>query len=124
MMPSNANEEYFKIDGKNMPIPSTINLLSEIIWSKNSGRTSDTTFTGDIVGYKKKLQLSWGILTREELKILQRALKPAFFTVYFLNDETNGFETITCYRGELSASVYCYCFDHTYKDISVNLIEK
>lgn len=125
MMPQHEYEgAYFKIDGKDMPIPSAIGFEDEVLWSSNTGRSSNGETNGDIIDYKKKIKLTWDLLTREEMKLLKQALKPAFFSIYFLDDEDNTFKTITCFRSNISSSVYGYAFSHTYKDVSVDLTQK
>lgn len=125
MMPQHDYEgAYFKIDGKVMPIPSAIGFDDDILWSSNTGRTSNGETNGDIIDYKKKIKLTWDLLTKEELSMLKQALKPAFFVVTYLDDETNEFQSMTCYRGNISSSVYGYAFQHVYKDITVDLTQR
>lgn len=125
MMPQHEYEgAYFKIDEKEMPIPSAIGFEDEVLWSSNTGRSSNGETNGDIIDYKKKIKLTWDLLSKEEMMILKQALKPAFFTVTYLDDEDDTFKTITCFRGNISSSVYSYAFTHTYKDVSVDLTQK
>lgn len=114
------------IDGVTMPQAKSLTITEEKIWSKNAGRSADSgKMIGDIIGYKYKLQIQWGLLSREDTAKIGAAVKPVFFNVTFLSPVTNSRVTKTFYAGTPTYPVYSYVDGvKTYQGTAVDLIEQ
>lgn len=99
-----------KIDGVQMPEPKLqgITFTKEKIWSKNAGRTTDGTMVGDVIAIKTKMKITFPVLTGEQVSKLDKALEPAFISVYFKDPRVNAYATKRFYAGTPSYPVYSY----------------
>lgn len=107
-----------------LPCPVSLSVNDEIIWSKNTGRTTAGTMTGDIVAEKKNLDIKWGILPESDVKKIKDNLRTGFFPVTFRDD---GMElNISAYRGTLSKEHLGYIGDgiYYYRSVSVSIIQQ
>ena len=66
-----------------------ISVSREKIWSKNTGRTTDGTMTGDIVAIKKKYVIEMPPMSGAEVALLDGLLSEPFFTAKLKNPQTN-----------------------------------
>lgn len=110
-----------------MPEPklSGITFTKEKIWSKNTGRTTDGTMTGDVIAIKTKMQITWGCLSGEQVALLDTAVSPAFISVYFKDPRLNSYTTKTFYAGTPTYPVYSYVNGFPeYIGCAVDLIEQ
>ena len=116
-----------KIDGVQMPEPKFqgITISPEKIWSKNTGRTTTGEMVGDIVCIKLTYKISWPPLSAEQVALIDAAITPAFFDVYFKNPRTNQYETKRMYAGTPTYPVYSDANGlPDYVGVAVDLIEK
>jgi len=112
-----------KIDGVAIPTPS--DLTVGIMDISKAERNSAGTMVIDRIATKRKLELSWKYLSKENLSILLKALSPVFFTVTYLDPEDNATKTGTFYAGDRKAGALDYRNGNIrYKDIGVNLVER
>lgn len=112
-----------KIDGVDIPTPS--DYLVGIMDISKAERNAAGTMVIDRVATKRKLELKWNYLTKENLSALLRALEPVFFTVEYLDPQDNEVKTGTFYAGDRRAGALDYRNGNIrYKDISVNLVER
>ena len=114
-----------KVNEVRLPSPTEITSTHEIIWSSNTGRsTTSGKMLGDVIAEKETFSIKWGILTKEERKIIVDNLKSGFNPVSFIFDD----ETITLnfYRGTISSVHLGYIGDGKYyfKSISCDIIEQ
>lgn len=117
-----------EIDGKAMPDPAInggFSFSPEKIWSKNAGRTSNGTMTGDVVACKMTLKIKWNYLTGAQIAQIDAAITPAFFTVKYHDPRTNKDVTKRMYAGTPTYPLYDLR-DGTYRytGVGVDLIEK
>lgn len=107
--------------GVEMPCPDSLKINNEIIWSANTGRTSNGTMVGDVVAEKYNVEIGWGMLTAAQYQKIKSGMTAGFFDVEF---PWLGI-TITGYRGTLSAN-YLGRVDSTsyYSSATVQNIEK
>lgn len=67
---------------------SGLTVTKEKIWSKNTGRAANGEMIGDIITTKYTLKCSWPPLTRQQITVIDKAIKPAFFNVTFTDPGT------------------------------------
>ena len=111
-----------KIAGTNIPSPTEI---TPSMYDITEGeRDSTGTMHIDLIATKYKLQLKWGVLSKDELSNILQKIKPITFSVTFDDPESGIEKTITVYKGDRTMPVLFFK-DGTpyYKDFSVNLIE-
>ncbi len=116
-----------KIDGIQMPEPKLngITFSKEKVWSKNTGRTTDATMIGDIIAIKTKAQITWGILSGEQVAKIDEAVERAFVSVYFKDPRVNDYVTKTFYAGTPTYPVYSYAKGlPEYVGVAVDLIQQ
>lgn len=89
-----------KANGIQLPAPVKIVVNDEIIWSSDTGRSSDGTMLGDVIANKKNITIEWGVLKASEVKIISTNMKAGFFSFVF-EDEGEQI-SITGYRATLS----------------------
>lgn len=111
-------------NGISLPAPIEVTFSDEIIWSSKTGRTAIGVMVGDVIAEKKKIGISWGILTAEQYKLIQNTLKSGFVPITFTVPGINF--TITSYRGSLNASVLGELSDGIFyfKSVAVTLTQK
>lgn len=115
------------IGGVEMPTlkKEGLTITKEKIWSSNTGRSASGEIIGDLIAIKYKLQCEWPPLTRQQAKIVDAAISPAFFTVRFLDPGTNTAVTKNFYAGTPTYPIYSYVDGiKTYVGVKVDLIEK
>ena len=80
----------FKINGTQVAEPAFqgITITDEPIWAPNTGRAQDGTMTGDFVGWKRTVAVTWPPLSFDETVAIRDAVKNAggFFRIQFTND--------------------------------------
>lgn len=108
-----------------LPEPSQISSSDEIIWSANTGRSSETgKMIGDVIAEKKTVEIKWEYITEQQARTIKTALKAGFFS-FKLRDygET---VNITVYRGTISKEHLGYIGDgnYYYKSVSVSVIQQ
>lgn len=113
-----------KVGGVDLPPPISMAVDDEIIWSANSGRTTDATMVADVVAEKKTLNVEWGILSEADVALIKSALKPGFFPITFRDDGKD--ITINAYRGTMSKDAAGFLSDGVfyYRSLSVSLIQQ
>lgn len=107
-----------------LPAPVSLSISDEIIWTENTGRTLAGRMVGDIVAEKKNLNIKWGYLTENDVRLIKSRLIAGFFPLTFRDD---GFDiTISAYRGTLSKEVLGDIGDgeYWYKSASVDIIQR
>lgn len=115
-----------KFEGEIMPEPQSIEVSREKIWSSNTGRTDSGTMSGDIVAIKTTLKIKWGVLSAEQIQLIDQHLSKAFFNCTYLDPASgNAEKTKKFYAGTPIYPVYSYVSGlPDYKGTGVDLIEK
>ena len=117
---------YIKASGTTLPSPTDIKISDELIWSENTGRgntAGNITMSGDCLGEKKTISVTWGILSKSEFETIKSKMPGGFFNVYVY---LGGVElNASCYRGNIEKEVAGF-MDGTvyYRNVSVELVEK
>lgn len=115
---------YLTAGGVEMPCPVALKVGHEIIWSANTGRSSDGMMVGDVVAEKKNLDIEWGILTDAEISKINTYMVSGFFAITF--HDFGGTATITTYRGTLTGEQIGMLSDGIFywKSATVQLIQQ
>lgn len=112
-----------KIDGVVIPTPSDYQV--GIMDLSKAERNAAGTIVIDRIATKRKLELSWKYLSKEDLSILLTRVSSVFFTVEYIDPQTNSMKTGIFYCGDRKAGALDYMNGNIrYKDISFNLIER
>lgn len=92
------------------PVENGITRSVNKTWSENSGRTSAGKAVGTIKYIKKKLEITWGMLSASELKKIEDVAndKDKPFKEVKYREVDGKMQTITCYFGDSVAQIYRY----------------
>lgn len=111
------------INGVAIPTPSE--MKPSIMNISNSERNANGTMIMEIIAQKQKLELSWNVISAEDLSSLLNLIDATFFNVEYPNPKTNGRTVKTMYCGDRSVGVMSYVNEQIrYKDFKVNFIER
>ncbi len=112
-----------KIDGVIIPTPSTYQI--GIMDLSKAERVASGDIVIERIATKRKIELSWRYLKKEELSTLLKRVSPVFFSVEYLDPETDDIKTGTFYCGDRTTQSIDYRNGvMRYKDIRFNLIER
>lgn len=112
-----------KINGVDIPTPSDFTV--SIMDISKAERNANGTMIIERIATKRKLELSWKFLSKENLGKILKAVSPVFFAVIYLDPETSTTKTGTFYAGDRKAGALDYRNGKIrYKDIGFNLIER
>ena len=111
------------IDGVEIPAPSEYSVGIQDI--SKAERNANGTMIIERVATKRKIELSWKYLDKDQLAQVLNAVSPVFFQVTFIDPQDNATRTGTFYCGDRK----CGMLDFKngvprYKDVQFNLIER
>lgn len=90
-------------------------------WARNA----NGDLVGDLVAYKVKLNLSWGVLDGTKFSLLLNSNVPFFATVRYWEPRTNGFETKQFYASPQSGEIALRdSHGILWKNVAFNLVER
>lgn len=107
-----------------LPAPVKISTSDEIIWSSNTGRSTESgKMVGDVIAEKTTIDIEWGVLTETEMKKISANLKSGFNPFTFRDDGIS--ITITAYRGTLKKEHLGYVGGaYYYKSATVSIVQQ
>lgn len=116
-------EALITINGVPYPDPDSykpgIEPLGE--WERNA----NGVLVGDLIGYKMKLTLTWGMLDGEKFQQLLAAQNPFFVTVRYFDPRVNGYSEGEFYASPRSGDMALRTPTQTWwKGVAFNLIER
>lgn len=112
-----------KIDGKEIPTPSDLSVGIQDL-SKGE-RNANGTMIIERIATKRKLELSWKYLSKEDLSKVLNAVSPVFFQVEYLDPQENRKNTGTFYSGDRNMGALDFINGNIrYKDIKFSVIER
>lgn len=86
--------DFFKINDKRIKSPTELTVSPEVL--DKTERTVDGTLAVDIVGTKRKVDVSWEYLSKEDMRELTGAIgKGKFARISYHDNATGELETIT-----------------------------
>lgn len=101
---------YLKVDNVAFPPISADGLVEgkQKIWSTNTGRTVSGKMVGTIVGIKRKLEITYKVLTKEQVATISNAIdnKTEWHTIEYFSAVDNGVVSFTGYFGDNSYPIY------------------
>ncbi len=80
--------DFFKVNGKRIKAPTELTVSSETL--DNVERTVDGTMVVDIVGVKRKVDVCWEYLSKEDMTTLAKSVDGDKFTEISYNDNFTG----------------------------------
>lgn len=112
-----------KIDGVEIPTPSDYTV--SIMDLSKAERNANGTIIIERVATKRKIELSWKYLSKENLSLLFNLVSPVFFEVEYIDPQDNVKRTGTFYAGDRTAGALDYKNGNIrYKDVKFNIIER
>jgi hypothetical protein len=112
-----------KINGVEIPTPSDYQV--DIMDLSKAERNARGTMIIERITTKRKLELTWKYLSKEDLSNLLSKLTSVFFTVTYIDPQTGGTISGTFYVGDRSAGAMDYIKGNIrWKDIKFSLIER
>ncbi len=112
-----------KIDGREIPTPSDYQVGIQDISKAERNARGDMII--ERITTKRKIELGWKHLSKSNLQLVMNAVSPVFFSVIYLDPQTNSQQTGTFYAGDrnVGALDYLNC-DIRWRDIKFSVIEK
>jgi len=112
-----------KINGVAMPAPSEYSV--SIMDISKAERNAAGTMIIERIATKRKIELNWKYLTREQLNQVLTLVSPVSFTVEYLDPQDNAWRSGSFYCGDRTAAAMDYRDGNVrWKDIKFNLIER
>lgn len=112
-----------KINGVELPTPSELQI--GIMDLSKAERNARGTMIIERVATKRKLELSYAFLNKDELSQVLNAVSPVFFSVTYQDPLTSGSRTGTFYCGDRNVGLIDFRKGiPRYKDIKFDLIER
>ena len=112
-----------KINGVVLPTPSDYQI--GIMDLSKAERNARGTMIIERIATKRKIELSWNYLSKDDLSRVLRLVSSVFFTVEYIDPQDNVIKTGTFYCGDRTAGALDYRNGvMRYKDIKFNLIER
>ncbi|MCJ8008123.1 DUF6711 family protein [Lederbergia wuyishanensis] len=113
----------FSINGVDMPAPSDLNI--GIMDLSKAERNSRGTMIIERIATKRKLEVSYNYLSKDQLSQVLNSVSPVFISVKYSDPQTNGIRTGTFYCGDRSVGLIDYRNGvPRYKDIKFDLVER
>ena len=92
---------FFKINSKTIKAPAELTCSTEVL--DKSERTMDGTMVVDIIGRKRKVEVAWKYLSKEDMGLLTAETKSGSFVTIDYNDpETGKLTSMTARPQDLS----------------------
>ena len=112
-----------------MPSPAQggMNIADEPIWSANTGRGATGKMSGDIVAWKRTIDMDFPPLSFADSQTLRNALKNAgeFFQIRYRDFSTSEWSTATVYTSNLPRTIYSLAQGIRYHTgVKIQLVEQ
>lgn len=112
-----------KVDGVVIPTPSDLSV--GIMDISKAERNAAGMMVIDRIATKRKLELGWKYLPKEDLSKLFKAVSPVFFQVEYIDPQDDAVKTGVFYAGDRTAGALDYRNGIIrYKDVKVNFVER
>ncbi|GGA31682.1 DUF6711 family protein [Psychrobacillus lasiicapitis] len=112
-----------KIDGKEIPTPSDYSVgIQDISKAERNARGSMII---ERIATKRKIELAWKHLSKQDLQSVLNAVSPVFFKVEYLDPQTNSRQLGTFYAGDRNVGALDYINGQIrWKDCKFNIVER
>ena len=112
-----------KIDSVTIPTPTSLGV--SIMDISKAERNAAGTMIVDRIATKRKLELSYAVLSQANLSAILTAISPVFFEVEYIDPQDNATKIGTFYTGDRKAGAMDFINGiMRWKDITFNLIER
>lgn len=116
---------FIKINGVEMPQPSSFTCTIMDISSDGTSRDANGTMHIDRICTKRKIELEWKYLNMQDMSKILKLVRNIFFTVTYPDPMEGHTITKTFYVGDRTTGMYsCVDGEPKWKDIKYNLIER
>lgn len=117
--------DFFKINGKKIKAPTELTVSPEVL--DKAERTVDGTMVVDVVGTKRKVDVSWEYLSKEDMTVLAKAIGGDKFAEITFHD--NGTGSLITMTARSEGLTYAPHYDWAksrlmWKSVSVSFMEK
>lgn len=111
------------IDGVEIPAPIDYQVGIQDI--SKAERNAKGEIIIERIATKRKIEMSWGILTKEEMEKLLNAVNPVFFNVKYIDPQEGGTKSGTFYCGDRTSTGVAFIKGNMiYKNAKFNIIER
>ncbi len=112
-----------KINGVAIPTPSDYSIGIQDI--SKAERNANGTMIIERIATKRKIELAWNYLDKNDLSKAMNAVDPVFFQVEYIDPQENRKKTGTFYAGDRKVGALDYISGNIrWKDIKFSLIER
>ncbi len=113
-----------KVGNTELPTPKNVDYSYNKLWSENSGRLDSGYFVGELIGIKRKYEVTFPPLTTSQLSTVRTAFASQFATVK-ITDVDGGDAELECYFGDVTVRAYSWKNGYKYAmDCKVSMIER
>lgn len=114
----------YKINGMPIPEPSSAPVSLNPLHGEASGRTDDGKMHTELIGVKRKVELSYDVLTGEQLAALLALLTLQYYNLTYL-DPKDGVKTIECYGAAVEQEPHTLVYyNNKWLNVKFNCIER
>lgn len=111
------------VNGVALPSPSEMSV--GVMDLSKAERNANGLMLIERIATKRKLEMTWAYLTRDQIRDLLLAVSPVFFNVTYPDPQTDTMKTGTFYVGDRNMGVLDYFGEvPRYKDFGMNFIER
>lgn len=112
-----------KINGVDIPTPSDYSVGIQDL--SQAERNANGIMIIERIATKRKIEVGWNYLTKEQTSIILNAVSPVFFEVSYIDPLTNSNKTGTFYCGDRTVPMISFTNGIAkYKDVKFNLVER
>jgi hypothetical protein len=111
------------IGGVALPTPTEFQV--GIMDISKAERNANGNMIIERIATKRKLFFTYSYITRTELSLILQKIAPAYYSVAYLDPQTNAFKTGSFYCGDRNVGMVDYIDGQArYKEFTFNLIER
>lgn len=112
-----------KINGVDIPTPSSYSVGVQDL--SNAERNANGTMIIERIATKRKIELAWTFLTKEQTSLILNSVNDVFFRVEYMDPVIGDKKAGTFYCGDRSIGLIDFKNGvPRYKDIKFNLVER
>lgn len=110
------------IGGVDIPTPADYQI--SILDISKASRNANGTMIIERVATKRKIELSWKKLSREQLSLILTAVSPVSFSVTYMDPKDNTYKSGYFYAGDRACPMLSFVNGvPVYKDVKFNIVE-
>ncbi len=114
-----------KIDGADIPAPTSMTWGLQDVSNEDAGRTEDTKMHKKRIGQKRKIELAWHNISKEQAAKILQAFNPEYIYVTYPDPMSGKEETREFYVGDRTAPFKLWTVSQKiYSEVSFNIIER